>query len=779
MIHHLPGETEIVTGVTAAALKYQPLGNNPRTLGPHEMPGGWRWIRPDYFLLPAMSVIQAHDAFRNISPIPIHQGHENDDAPIPPLREEIADYLSEDYVSRNCWFERTVDGFTFKLKLPISGGQRELEARKAYRFADLHKIESFDIPVTEIWPSTKLPGWKCWYTFWAIDEERNRLYLRPCKGAGVVPARNTLERATREQVTLTREAPGYLACFELKDRQNGIELEPLGLVMPSFLESPRNAMPRNFSVGFDFGTTNTHIFLAGGAGTPLPLTIKPETVRIFNNEEKKREGLMYRLFVPSLEDKAPFLSLLRRRVEPAGGFEALRDAHVLFYHQQVEGAQFEDHAVEAYLKWHPELNDDRNAFLTQLVLHAAYEARLQGANRLKFIYSYPTAFDESTHEILAAFWSSDVPGLSGLIGVECERPDRQTESIATACYFNQISPGENALLGTGAMVLDIGGGTTDISAWRKNRLEIQTSVRLSGREILLIPMEQKKSYVLEMLKQRMDDGETIFKPLETLDGDRFYRRADAILRAHGDTLLGRLKSLMGTEKFDRFRSEIAIRLTALLYYSGLLLRRTKWFDSGSRLPDLYIGGNGSRVLHWLAPPNFDENRAAVPLLMAAYAGGAGVDKVPSELKLVLSRQPKSEVACGLVYSVRKPLAQPDEAIQTVSGESFETGSQAYAETDVLTPALLRGGLRVTGALEIANMLKIYNEFADRPGAILSPIVNIAQIVGRAIDEMNEWAEKQTKEDMKGISVAPVFITGVVNSLPLVEWRAAATHAVSS
>jgi hypothetical protein len=284
--------------------------------------------------------------------------------------------------------------------------------------------------------------------------------------------------------------------------------------------------------------------------------------------------------------------------------------------------------------------------------------------------------------------------------------------------------------------------------------------------------------VLELLKVKMDNGEAIFSPLASLDGDRFYRRADAILRTHGDTLLQRLKSLLGDEKFDRFRSEIAVRLAALMYYSGLLLRRNKWVESGSRLPDVYIGGNGCRVLHWLAPPNFDDNRAALPLLTTAYARGAGIDNPPQDLRLTLSRQPKSEVACGLVYSLRKPLAQPDEAIQMVAGECFETASGSHLETDTLTPSLLREGLRVTSAREIENVLKVYNEFADRPGAILAPIVNIPQVVSRAVDEINDWAEKQKNADMKGISVAPMFITGVVNALPLIEWRPAATHAVS-
>jgi len=330
------------------------------------------------------------------------------------------------------------------------------------------------------------------------------------------------------------------------------------------------------------------------------------------------------------------------------------------------------------------------------------------------------------------------------------------------------------------MVLDIGGGTTDISVWLKRKLEIQTSVRLSGREILLSPMEENKEYVIKMLADCMANGSDIFKPLESLEKDRFYRRADAILRAHGDDLLERLMSLMTTESFERFRSEIALRLTALVYYAGLLLRRKKWLESNPRLPDLYIGGNGSRVFNWLAPPRFQDNHTIVDLLLTAYASGAGSDHPPpAELKIYLSEHPKSEVACGLVCDVEHAPANQDEAIETVGGESFQQGSETHSETEPLTISLLQKGVRVTQAREIERLLEVYNDFTDRQGAILLPVTNSRQVVQRAVDEINDWAHQQTLKDMRNISIAPLFVVGVVEAFSLVEWKAPATHAASA
>lgn len=773
MIRHLAPDTEIISGITAAMLTGQPLLNNSRYLGRHEMPRGWRWIRPDYFFLPRMTVIQTPDAFVSVAKIPIQQGRSTDDSPVPPLLEEVARYLQADYVSRNCWYERSTDGITFKLRLQLAGKQSNFEARRSYKFSDLNRIDLYDVPVAEIWPSTRLSGWKAFYTFWVKSNERSSFYLRPCGKA--VETSNRLDRYTSQEVTMTCEAPEYLACFELRDAADGIQPEPLGLLMPSFGQAEPNKMPRTFNIGFDFGTTNTHIFLHTLGGQPTALSISAETVRVFNNEDPKREGLMYRFFLPTGPDDAPFLSLLRRRVPLEGRFEALRDAHVLFYHQQVESAQFDDQAVESYLKWNPELNNDRNAFLRQLVLHAAYRARLEGANRLNFIYSYPTSFDEQTNEILDAFWGIDVPEMADLIGIDCELSGKQTESVATACYF---AAEEGALTGTGTMVLDIGGGTTDISAWRKDKLEIQTSVRLSGRELLLIPIKENRDYLLDMLSRGMNSGSAIFDPLSKLEGERFYRRAEAILRAHREDLLKCLQQVMKTTEFERFRSEIALRFAALFYYAGLLLRQAKWLDVSTRLPDIYVGGNGCRVLDWLAPPKFQTTHPVVPLLMNAYARGAAAAHGPSQPRVVVSRKPKSEVASGLVYSLEKPLARPDEAVQVVAGERFEWNGEACAETRVLSATVLRNGVRVEKADEIESVLRVYNEFADRPGAILMPVTNVAEVVDLAKDEINNWAYHQTGTDAKSIQVAPVFIVGVVNAFRRVQWRSAAIHGIS-
>jgi len=739
------------------------------------LPSGWRWVRPDYFLLPKLTVIESLDAFVNVANIQTYQGRPTDSSPIPPFKEEISTYLEADYVQDNCWFERTAEEFIFKVKLPMSEGSH-LEGSRSYKFADLNRVDAYDLPVTEIWPARRLEGWKYFCTFWGRDDETSRFYVRPC-GVPIVKAKKSIDLSTKEEVTITSQPPQYLTCSEMKSTAVGVQFEPLGLVLPSYKALDPSPNPRAFTIGFDFGTTNTNIFLSGIGEKPVPLVIPPETVRIFKNEERKREGLMYRLFLPPEKESAPFLSLLRRRISPTGGFVAIRDAHVLFYNREVESAQFEDQTVESYLKWNNRLNDDRTAFLSQLVLHAAYCARLNGAQSLQFIYSYPTAFDERTSEVLESFWSSDVPKMTADVGIRCQFAAKQTESIATAYYFNNIKAAQRALLGVGALVMDIGGGTTDISIWSKNKLEIQTSVRLSGREILLGPLQENKEYVLPMLARCMDDGEAILSPLTELIGERFFRRADAILRSNGDHLLSRLNSLLMVDDFERFRSEIAIRVAALMYYSGLLLRRLNWLETGAPLPDIYVGGNGSRVFNWLAPPQYQESHPIHKLLMGAYAAGAGLDQTPSS-RLILSSEPKSEVACGLVYSLEMKLAKPDDAVQTIAGEAFDSNGVAKKQTDSLSSQILKQGIHVTRADEIQNLLRIYNDFADRFGAILLPVSNVQLVVDRAIDEINERALERTHLDIKDISLEPLFITGAVHAFSLIKWRAATKHAVS-
>jgi len=214
------------------------------------------------------------------------------------------------------------------------------------------------------------------------------------------------------------------------------------------------------------------------------------TVQLFRQDPAVRAGLLYRYFLPgcisSDPETAPFLSLLRLRPieNPSVPPAPISDAHVCFYRFQIGSEQLSDRDVRAHLKWEPDMNGERYSFLAQMTLHAMAEAFYGGATDVSLGASYPSAFSATMESQLRSTWENICALMPGLTGVKCQLQPPETESVASAYHFmNRL----HGMPGVGMVVVDIGGGTTDISIWKEMKLLLQSSIRLSGRQTLLEP----------------------------------------------------------------------------------------------------------------------------------------------------------------------------------------------------------------------------------------------------------------------------------------------------
>ena len=124
-------------------------------------------------------------------------------------------------------------------------------------------------------------------------------------------------------------------------------------------------------------------------------------------------------------------------------------------------------------------------------------------------------------------------------------------------------------------------------------------------------------------------------------------------------------------------------VAGIFHYVGLILRSLEAEKRFRKfMPNIYIGGNGSKILNWCAS--------------GSYHGGTDVDRKfkmvfvratdfrdfgKSPFQIVLSRAPKSEVAHGLVINRQDPTQAEDfdyfAEIETdpplLAGEAFQIG----------------------------------------------------------------------------------------------------------
>jgi hypothetical protein len=250
----------------------------------------------------------------------------------------------------------------------------------------------------------------------------------------------------------------------------------------------------------------------------------------------------------------------------------------------------------------------------------------------------------------------------------------------------------------------------------------------------------------------------------------FSRRADGLLKTHAGPIGGHLHTLLTDPDFERLRCMIALRLAGLFYYVGLMFRGMRWTETG-KLPRVYVGGNGCRVFHWIAPPEYSDSDANPfhRLFAKCLLAGAGLEEDGAGLKIVISRDPKSETACGLLYAREQNLdGIRDGESYLISGESFRTKSNAHTEVSTLSAETLSKdeGVTVERLEQLRRFAGIYHAFATRPGASALPLVDPERALAQAEAYVADWCMDQGRKEAKDIVTEPLFILGL---LEFVRW----------
>ena len=396
--------------------------------------------------------------------------------------------------------------------------------------------------------------------------------------------------------------------------------------------------------------------------------------------------------------------------------------------------------------------------MEQICLQCAAEAAANSVSKVNWRFSYPIAFsagDKANFELICQNAANNISNTfpqRGDVSLE-------TESIVVAKFF----AGKLGGFADGVVCIDIGGETSDISIWQDNTLCRQTSIRFAGRHIFLDLLKHKPDFfgVLEAPNEEI-------QVLKEAKSDDFYSQADTWI----DTWLNRSTQSL-TQLFAIFGGKInatpfvpliGLGISGLFYYIGLILNYlslSRETEFRATMPNIYIGGNGSRILHWLENGDFRPDSNSCGHLKDILLTTSGFDSERS-FDLKITPKPKHEAAAGLVDE--GTILNPTEPqFDFLAGEVFMENGETCEWTELLTAERLENGLR--SGDNLVEIEKFIEKFNAGLGVELDQPICLDEDLKRGLtSDLNDDLQNLAHTPLEERTVEPLFILVLKNFL---------------
>lgn len=710
-------------------------------------------IAPKEYFTEKLFVIPRSDAFlkQNVL-LPIGSNtlkdvDGNSITPILPIAKELLNDFSVDELSKRITFKTTPVGIEVSLQIPSPDGGSDFSVSRVYvnqkdgdtPIFDKHEIvEIPNLPVLEIWPNFRTPDWKVYYTYFN-GKGQETFYAIPFHTDSV---------PEDVKITKTSAFPEMMIC-KYKNEDAGF----------LFIKAPPVTAPdaaKTWNVGIDFGTSSTTVYrteLPDGAD-PESVTLRDRLLQITDSQALRTE--VQNDFLSDRDEETPLFSLFQENsigMPPDDRIKPLSDGRIYF----VDHPKLPENVI-SNLKWSPEPIDRKRtqAYLEQICLQCAAEAAANSVIKINWRFSYPIAFSPASKLDFEGICQTTIDDIIIETGGQPIVPvSLESESIVTAKFFG----GKLGGFADGAVCIDIGGETSDISIWQDNTLCWQTSIRFAGRHIFLDLLKHKPNFL-------RDVGVTEAGIPALSNPNDFYSQADTLIDASINNSPKDLKAKFGIYggkiKATPFVPLIGLGISGLFYYVGLILnylsRETRFRKT---MPNIYIGGNGSRILNWLANGEFKPDSDSCGHLKDILLTASGFDP-RSLFDLEITPKPKHEAAAGLVDE-RTILKSIERQFDFLAGEVFTENGENKAWTELLTAERLGDDLRSSNKLvEIETFIEEFN--AGLGKALGQSVYFDAALRHKLAGDLNSGLQNLAFTDPGKRIVEPLFILVLKNLL---------------
>jgi len=706
-------------------------------------------------------------------------------SPVLPLRSDFVEYFTPEYLRENVEFSCPESGpeeeITVSLIVSLGKSATPVKFSRTYRAKD-SEINTGRPPELKIWPDfdqTVLTGWKTWYAYYN-DLSVSKLHVAPRAEYCVPPSEDDVDKPVHSKIVDSidklklveiHRCSTFPAIFEC--RFGG---KMVGVILAKPNESKKDEVSGDWEVSIDFGTTGTSVFFRhDGEIENLPLDPHllqvtnvpgsiPENYRFFlPKDDGNRDGMLsiFKQFAASLTD-------IRGISVPINDITPYLGGHISFIERSADLAQnknLEAQGVYADMKWGTADEQSRGkAFLRQLCLLTALQAKVAGAESIRWVFSYPLSFSRSRYDNFRAVWRNCVRfalDFSGLAPTDPKILFRVRDESTCAAKFAQKR--HHADIRGGAIILDIGGGSTDISVWANpGRLETKcvrnTSVKFAGRDIFQRPLNRKRDILKHFVKEEFVKNLPSSQDKETL----FFSQIDSLFKLQSEDLFRLLDSKHAEDEVKRFIGILSIGMRGLFFYTGTVLKelvKQKALDNNI-LPDVFVCGNGGKILHWLNYGGFEAGSEVEKRLIHVLRMGGGfpVEAGEDVARITLSQKPKTEAAYGM-------LVDPDENSngienqpnEVLGGEFYKLGHEAFDPLDLVPFEKLRDM-----AFVVDSDLPCITAFLEASGQRKLHPRTQKVIVGRTNEKLAAIAKKRKERkaddsDSQAELEQPIFI----------------------
>ncbi len=733
-----------------------------------------RWCTPDEFFTEKLVLIKQRNALPGVLDVDgVEDLFFQDEkvTPIVPLTTLILPYLETEDIANRLRFEKKENEFTVFFNIPLGGPSNEakdFEISKTYN-SKKGEVEVLNtVPILDVWPNFVSPHWQAYYTYFSSTGAKT-FYATP-------NIENKTQRAfldkngeVEREINSLSEFPRIFDCkiYRIDPKNKKPEPHNVGIILINRPDELENKS-KNFKIGIDFGTSGTNVYSQNGSVDPVKMALKERFFKVSATPIAKRIEL-YDYFLPGLSEEMPFLSIYHDFMKSQKKQHPLLDGHIYFLNDHFKYFAGKDD-IQTDLKWGDKTERTfAHSFLKQLCLQCAAEAANDGASEISWRFSYPTAFSGEDEEAFMNIWNQITCHTAEQTGINnlSAEPKKYSESIASARYFAN-DPIVRAPIAEGAIFVDIGGRTSDISIWQgqSNQLLAQTSLRFAGRDLFSYPLWKNTNFLLEFCEQQ-EIAALLQKELQANE-IAFYAQLDAFITGKGDEMLKKLPNLGIETNVKEFKQLIALGLSGLFYYIGLIIRELasrKLYED--KLPNIYLGGNGSRLLHWLSAGDYKTSSPITKLLKQTFSKAFNSFK-KNDFEIQLSPKPKSEVAYGLVQDNTPLTVDKDQSNEGlfVAGESFEDANQQAMNWDTtLSVKTLRSGIKVPEKLkQLEIFINTFNEHA-KDGGVWTVDEN-SNLLEETRKQVNQRLANIAGTNEKEIRIEPLFLIGLREMLKI-------------
>lgn len=553
---------------------------------------------------------------------------------------------------------------------------------EAFSYFDNSISESDNLPLIAIWPNTICDIWKRYYIM--LDDE--------CEvGSLEIVDNSDLERTANKYVVQTKYIPDAIPlAMQYGRRGQGGPALSIGMLS---LHAYSISQTANFSVradvAVDFGTSSTRVFAkVGGVQGKQEIFIIddcPLIIMTYGGEQ----NMMRNYFVASQDFSSQHDSdkeyakkifsiykrddrLLKNTASPildgviyqARADEKLEDQSGSYVNRLMTNLKWGDKSNRPYYK----------AFLEQLCLHVMnllYQK--YQVNNITWRYALPEVMDPASKESIQSVWTENIShylkSMSDKITCTVAQ-SYETESNAASKYF-LYDGGKNANAEKGYLVMDIGGGSTDLALWQgtlnKCDMKWHDSVDVAGHSIftrwVAKYLNQFEKLTTETTLRHMISE---IEKTVGMDGINDAQNAlvDRILTTYSSALLatytqecdGGDAGDWAVELRGRIIHGVSILFFAVGYQIGLLVQ--EGVLKISEQPGTFViavGGRGAKILDWVDNAC---NKGSVSQMFFDLGCRAAANRSFPKIEVQISPDPKSEVARGLLED-RKKGEDPD------------------------------------------------------------------------------------------------------------------------